>query len=373
MRIGIFEIHHFEGAYPLVKLFDTPSNEVVIFTTEACRQRMSDMMKVDADKYRWVILQEGRFSFFRSLRRQLRQESPDLIFFNTINDNHLLYVWAMRSIRKSRVIVTVHNINCLFASKLSLWGRQMIRHFGKQLLIRQVKEFNVVADTMLPYLRIKTGGKKRLHSIPAGVYESDFSPVPFSLPLTLVVPGTIDKKRRDYEMVFSLLAAAESKKLPVQIILAGGAYGEYGRAILEKAHQLQLHHTKLIVYEESLLPQVEFDKSLNEAHFIFIPSVVSTRICGSIPEVYGQTKSSGNVFDVIRHAKPYISPRSLRVADNLAASGFQYKDIGEIVGFLESLIREPELYRTWQEKALSASNAYTIEAVRASQPAFFQQ
>ncbi|MEI9807412.1 MAG: hypothetical protein WDO16_05755 [Bacteroidota bacterium] len=44
---------------------------------------------------------------------------------------------------------------------------------------------------------------------------------------------------------------------------------------------------------------------MDTAHFVFIPSVIATKICGDIPETYGISKSSGNMFDVIKHAKPF--------------------------------------------------------------------
>ena len=36
MNIGIFETEHFEGAYPLIKLFDNGGNRVTIFTNSHC-------------------------------------------------------------------------------------------------------------------------------------------------------------------------------------------------------------------------------------------------------------------------------------------------------------------------------------------------
>jgi hypothetical protein len=45
MRVGIFETDHYEGAYPVIKLFDIPSNELVIFTNPATYQRFSDLFK----------------------------------------------------------------------------------------------------------------------------------------------------------------------------------------------------------------------------------------------------------------------------------------------------------------------------------------
>ena len=66
MKIGIFETEHFEGAYPVIRLFDTPENELTIFTDIKTHRRFRDLLNSDADRYRWVIDNEAdnRFSFF---------------------------------------------------------------------------------------------------------------------------------------------------------------------------------------------------------------------------------------------------------------------------------------------------------------------
>ncbi len=94
------------------------------------------------------------------------------------------------------------------------------------------------------------------------------------------------------------------------------------------------------MYDTRLVHQDEFDKQLNAAHFVFIPSVIDTAICFSIPEVYGLTKSSGNMFDVIKHARPFITPQSLRISTTLESSCFRYTSIDQLIGFLQDHVAE---------------------------------
>src|SRR6185369_6170664 len=56
MKVGIFETEHYEGTYPVIRLFDTPSNKLVIFTTPETYQRFADLFKEETSRYEWVIL-----------------------------------------------------------------------------------------------------------------------------------------------------------------------------------------------------------------------------------------------------------------------------------------------------------------------------
>jgi hypothetical protein len=132
-----------------------------------------------------------------------------------------------------------------------------------------------------------------------------------------------------------------------------------------------LKYARVTVYDIRLVHQDEFDKQLNAAHFVFIPSVIDTAICFSIPEVYGLTKSSGNMFDVIKHARPFITPQSLRISTTLESSCFRYTSIDDLTGFLQSMMQHKDEYANWQQRALTNSKEYTIAKVRSRNPTLF--
>jgi hypothetical protein len=373
MKTGIFEMEHYEGAYPVIQLFDMPANQLVIFTDAATYTRFADLFKADVNRFQWEILDRsgGKWRFFRQLYKAAKKHKLDLFYLNTISNNHLFYAWVIGLLRIARVVITVHDINCLFKSKWSLQLRQMVHHIGKKALIKRVQEYNVVSDTMVDYLRDTTGGSVQIHNIPGAVFESEQVALAIEEHLHLVVPGSLDKKRRDYYQVFELLKAAEAVQLPLHVTLLGGHSDAYGKAIIQQAAALQLKYTKIRFYDERVVHQDEFDKQLNAAHFIFIPSVIDTAICFAIPETYGLTKSSGNMFDVIKHARPFISPQGLRISATLQSSCFKYSSIDHLVGFLQGCIQQRESYAAWQQQALANSKEYTIARVRARNSTLF--
>jgi hypothetical protein len=373
MKTGIFEMEHFEGAYPVIRLFDMPGNQLVIFTDADTHERFADLFKQDMHRFQWEVLDNtrGKWRFFNQLYKAAKKHKPDLFYLNTISNNHLFYAWVIGRLRIARVVITIHDINCMFKSSWSLKVRQLFHHIGKKAIIKRVKEFNVVSDTMVDYLRETTGGVKQVHNIPGAVFESEQVPLRIDDHIHLVVPGSLDKKRRDYHQVFALLKAAEASQLPLHVTLLGGYTDDYGKAIIKQAKALSLQHTRVTVYDTRLVHQDEFDKQLNAAHFIFIPSVIDTAICFSIPEVYGLTKSSGNMFDVIKHARPFITPQELRISATLESSCFRHTSIDHLVAFLQGFLQKKEDYAVWQQRALANSKQYTIAKVRSRNPTLF--
>jgi hypothetical protein len=371
MKIAIFEKEHFEGAFPVIKLFDGPGNEITILTSAETHQRFLDLFGNEAGKFKWRILRVGsKLGYFYSLYKDLQQQKPDILYINTISDNHLLYAFVLKMLRLKKVVMTVHDINCLFESKTSWNLRKAVIHSGKKRLIKRVNEFNVVADTMTPYLETKTKGK-RTHNIPGAVFENQYSPQHISNALKIVVPGSLDKRRRDYEQVFELASIADKEKLTLDLILLGGFSDEHGKSIINRAARFQSGCCRIIAYNTHIIDQHEFDRQMDEAHFVFIPSVVDTKICGDIPETYGLTKSSGNIFDVIKHAKPFIAPAALTISANLQASCFKYNSLHDIAGFLKNIISSPAAYSEWQKRALENSKNYTIEKIRERNASLF--
>jgi hypothetical protein len=373
MKTGIFEMEHYEGAYPVIQLFDTPANQLVIFTDAATYDRFADLFKAGVNRFQWEILDRsrGKWRFFRQLYKAAKKHKLDIFYLNTISNNHLFYAWVIGALRIARVVVTVHDINCLFRSRWSLQLRQLVHHIGKKALIKRVQEYNVVSDTMVDYLRETTRGSMQIHNIPGAVFESEQATLTIEDHIHLVVPGSLDKKRRDYNQVFALLKAAEAAQLPLRVTLLGGHSDAYGKSIIQQAAALKTKYTKIKFYDEKVVHQDEFDKQLNAAHFIFIPSVIDTAICFAIPETYGLTKSSGNMFDVIKHARPFISPKALRISATLESSCFRYSSIGHLVSFLQECMQKKENYPAWQQQALANSKEYTIAKIRAKNPTLF--
>ena len=53
MKAGIFETEHFEGSYPVIKLFDHNNNEITVFTYEEAYRQFRHLFPEEPRRYEW--------------------------------------------------------------------------------------------------------------------------------------------------------------------------------------------------------------------------------------------------------------------------------------------------------------------------------
>jgi len=374
MKVAIFETTHFEGAYPLIKLFDNGANDITIFTYEGSYRQFQFLFGKELNKYTWIVKKESesKYRFIHQMFKQVQSSQVDLFYLNTISDNYILYAWLISKLKLVRVITTLHSINNYFQHKPAFSLRRMVRIMGKKKLIHTVREFNVVSLTMVDYLKQRIPSSKKVHCLPGAVFEPEKHLVmpPLQAILKVVVPGAIDERRRNYRMIIDLVPQLEQAGLNVCITLLGGIDKTHGQNILDILREKDWSG-KLIYYSADVVDQPEFDRVMEESHVVLLPSTIYTNIFDNITEEYGLSTSSGNLFDIIKHAKPFIAPAALRVDPFLEASCVRYNEPIEIVRALKTLAESPQLLSAMMQQARSASGNYSIEVVRKRNPSLF--
>lgn len=365
MKIALFDTGHFETAYTLIRLFDQPGNQLTIFTNGQTAGILKDMLLDDQDRFDWIVIDRwiSNWNYFLYTKDQLATIRPDLIYLNTIDRGDIFYAILLNILPHTRVILTIHDVNCFFYKGRFPALKDMLKYTGRKWLMREVESLNVNTDTMVPYLRARTNNRIPVLHIPGAVFENvHFTPTDGRI--RLVVPGSIDQKRRNYDDVFLLAELCEEAALPVDITLAGGYMNPYGKSVIMKSNQWKGEHCRIAVYSGEMVPQPEYDSVMRNAHFIFTPIVVNTKICGDIPEIYGITKSSGSISDAMRHAKPIIVPENYKITPKLESSCFSYRSLTEVTALLYKIFNQPAHYSQWQNNALKNAEWFSISAVR---------
>lgn len=375
MKVGIFETEHFEAAYPLVRLFDDGRNEITLFTYPAARRQLEYMLDDSKDRYRWITKEEhqSRASFIRTIYKEVKKQKIELLYLNTVTDNFLLYALLVNRLPEVRVIATVHIINSFFITRHQYRPKKLLTAIGKKWLQKEVKEFNVLAPAMVPELQQRLPAGKKIYSIPGTVYEEKNTRAhSLQNPVHIVIPGSIDGRRRNYEQVFDLLMLLQKEDIPVSVTLSGTFYKEYGDKILSRCKQWKATNQQLHYYEDGPVDQPEFDRVMQEADLIFIPSVVHTMIDEDVEETYGLTITSGNMSDVIRHAKPFIIPKELIIDPALEKSCIRYNHIKDIVDFILLTHEDTWIYANLQQAATEAAEEFSVKGVRERNRELFQ-
>lgn len=369
MNVGIFETEHFEGSYPVIKAFDHANHSITIFCYEKTFRQFQFLFGAEMPKYNWIVRDEktSKIGFIRKIYKESKKRNLSLLYLNTISNNYVFYaLLAFFLPKKTRVLLTIHNINSWFQFKFSLSFRRIVRYTGRKFLLGQVRLFNVVAIPMKKQLEKKLGDKDKVFAVPGAFFspreaaKATFSPGDF---IRIVIPGSIDSRRRDYEFAIELLQRFDSLSMPVEITFLGAPYGEYGRGILEKVKSLNLTIARIKIFDGEIVDQPDFDNAMDAAHFIFTPSVLTTTIEDGVMELYGISMSSGNVFDVIKHAKPFIIPKNLVIDDFLAGSTFRYERIEDIIELIESVFAGGVSYPDIADSAVYSSQNYTLDNI----------
>jgi hypothetical protein len=374
MQIGIFESEHFEVAATVIKLFDNGNNNITVFTFPRPHQQLKHLLSKNYHRYQWIVQdeQESKYGFIRRMYNECRRRNIQLLYLSTVSDNHLLYAWLVRSLPHVRVVLTLHDINSHFRFQPAFSLRRLVRYIGKRALVRSVKEFNVISETMVTYLQGRLGQKYPIYTLPGAVYEGTHHPVPSPAKtgkINIVVPGTVDVRRRDYNTVFQLLQACRQQALPVTVTLPGGYYGREGKEIINQCKAWAQQHDNLRFFETNLVDQPLFDQCMQESHVVLLPTRIETIVSDGVKETYGVSISSGTIFDVIRHAKPFIVPAALHIPGNLQSSAFRYHDPAAIIAFLQRLFSQEDYYADLCRQAVFNAAAYTIEKIRQQHPA----
>jgi len=157
--------------------------------------------------------------------------------------------------------------------------------------------------------------------------------------VNIVIIGGIDKRRRNYEGVlnaFKLLIP--ELKTRVTFSLLGKPYGLYGRKVSKAFEELESELFKVNTFKE-FVSQSVFDKITHQANFLIIPTVKETRY-KLYKELYGFTKISGSVNDMVIYRKPALIPDFYPVDEALKPHVGTYKNEKELTTVLKNWIEK---------------------------------
>lgn len=370
MRICIYETSHHETALAMLLLLEPEHAECTVFTTEAVASNLRAAFGANGPAIHWMIrgAEEPSRTFIKRLGRFCREEDTDVLLLETVEANHYPIAKAISRLRRTRVVLTVHDVHSNFNSRPRPSIRGIVRHFGKKALLARVHGFIALSSKVARHLEYFVKDKRPVTWVPGAVFVPE-SFVPITLaphePLRLVVPGSYDRRRRDYDKVFRFAREWEDQGLDIRIVLLGGD-GPDRESILARCKDWEGNHVQITRFGTGELPEPEFTRHMQSAHFIWVPSVIRTIIADGIEEVYGLSKSSGNLFDAIRYARPLIIPADLPVDDLQEQACLRYGSLSSLTDLLRSMTAER--YATCMQEALAMAENHTVASIRARTP-----
>jgi len=230
---------------------------------------------------------------------QLKSKKYDLIIIGTV---HRYFNTFLNITNKYKTAVIVHNLNFSKTSKLDL-----IKNVLKEDIIYRLKLW--WKEGLFNASKVYRKSKHLL------VLDQEFSSQQYQfLPLfyakefaqneneklTVVIPGGVSQKRRDYQHVLDVIQKTGKTK-NLEFVFLGKAKGIELEAIERISSQFN------ITYFKERVSQEDFEMWMKKADVLWCPIQQQTEFF-SQNEVYGKTKMTGNIGDAIKFGKIAVFP-----------------------------------------------------------------
>jgi len=290
---------------------------IEIDTHAEIAQAFMDIMKDSSEfsvdyyfskKIKDLVEEDGESVFLSDssmIMEQLKLKKYDLIILGTV---HRYFNTFHALVQKYNVSVIVHNMNFSVASKsalmksvfrgdviyrLKLWWKEGLFYASKAY--RNAKNLLVLDEALssgiykfLPLFYSKDFEKQENHS------------------LTVVIPGGVSQKRRDYHHVFKTIQNLKAEEKCEFIFLGKAKDNELKQ--LEKLSQ-KLPENISVQYFSDRVSHHDFENLMQSADVLWCPIQQKTEFF-SREEIYGLTKMTGNLGDAIKYGKTAVFPEN---------------------------------------------------------------
>ena len=366
MNAGIYDTEHFETTHALIRLLDDGNNKITIFIVADLAPALKKMVQSEGIEYEWHFLQRNKLINSFIIYRYCKRNKIDILFLNTVSQHHILFGLLCIFLKKIKTVFTIHDANSLFKPQFKLGFSSALRYAGKKLLTKNVTHFATLLSSTRQYVQETFRPKQDVICIPGSFFETEGYQSTGTF-LKIVVPGSVDFKRRNYDFILQLLGYL-SQKNKIQIVLLGGR-DENNKSILTQFKALNSDLVTIKTYDQPFIDTGEYETQLKTSDFILAPIQKYFEGESSIPEEYGVTKSSGSFFDAIRFGKPLLLSTDIIIPEEIEQQCIRYQSVEELARFFEDL--NPEKKIQYHQMALSNALNFTVENTRKRLPMLF--
>ena len=250
----------------------------------------------------------------QTIFKQLQTKNYDLIIIGTV---HRYFNVFEKIAEKFNTSIICHNLNFVKASNLNLLSSIFKEDFQfrlklllKEGLLRKSKVYQKAKNLLVLDRGFENFVRKPLVYAQSDKYKflpifyTKFSEKPNNPIFTIVIPGAVSQKRRDYERV---LKSIKIFHFPLEIIFLGKAQGKE-LEMLQNFEQSKPENISIKYFKEKV-PQDVFDDYMQKADVLWCPIQQETGFF-SQKEIYGFTKMSGNIGDAVKFGKLAVFPKN---------------------------------------------------------------
>ncbi len=314
-------------------------------------------------RYNWIYLDDQFiYNRFRSLNSYFMKAKYDLLWLNTDDSKHLMFVLLKLKFSRMKLLVNVHELNSFFKPTFGFNIKLNLRSISKKVLATVTDAYMVNDRGMKSYI-----GQHRLTGKPcfviSPVYYKGTNP-PFNADkFIVVIAGTVDLRRRDYLLALNAWKNFVKEQGTASELILAGIVNNYGLAVKTKLNDDTLLKQTVKIFDHEI-PETEFQRIITDATVLLSPLRVSTSVSGNATEEYGVTKTSGNLYDAIRYAKPYLVPDFLIVPEEIRSSTIKFEDENDLKIIFKKLSTESSWLEMLYSHAISNSKKFNYQLMR---------
>lgn len=362
MKIVIYDTQHYEMVNVLLNIFDSDENHILFLVDIKIKRKMEShpITSSRITRYDFVIEEnQGTTDFFSEAERKVKELKPDLMIFNTI-DKDYAPIWKFIKRLSFPYLVTVHNLNTWLNPPFTLNRKALSNYYYRRKIIKKSSFLAVQEELFIEYIRKNKLYDKPVVTIPHTLQEESLVH-PKNEKIRIAIPGGIDGVRRDNDFALDVIEEINKVSCNFQFVFLGKVVG-LGEKIWQRILLLQSKGIDIQHYYDDH-SNVIFDNEMKQCDLIFLPLNVDTKYEG-IVEVYGTSKVTGVIYDMMRFAKPGVVPKKMVIPPTMANSLLSYDSKEQLIRILLEWEENPQ--RITERKKIAAENAeyYTRENIR---------
>lgn len=258
-------------------------------------KRIKDRVKEDGES---VYLSDSSM-----ILDQLKLKEYDLVIIGTV---HRYFNTFLTIVQQYNAAVITHNLNFIKASKLKLISAifredifYRLKLWWKESLVSAPEVYKKAKNLLVLDQGLVAGKYTFLPLFYTKKYDQ-----PENKALTIVIPGGVSQKRRNYDHIFKTIQNSRMVEKYTFIFL-GKPQGEEVKK-LQKLSQ-SLNENIQIKYFSERVSAEEFESWMQKADVLWCPVQQETEFF-SQKEIYGVTKMTGNIGDAITYGKLAVFP-----------------------------------------------------------------
>jgi hypothetical protein len=358
MNIVVFDPSGSHGTFAFTqsRVFDGENIEWFIHKDVSERLHLLNAVNDSSKKVHTLISGDSKFIYYLKSIAEINNTKCDILFFNTLQSDWVLNFLFLLFIKKPKnIVLTVHNVNSFFDPRKQKGLRSFIRERIKLLAIKKCS-FNVYGAAMKAHMSGLVPQAK-ISTLPYQIYlPSQVSDGNGSKKFNVVIPGSVDLRRRDYVTVLQTIKTLSYLK-HIRFVLLGAPSGEGADEMMNEFEKFP----ETVICFRKFVDDREYEKHMLDANLILGP-LYKFFDTNEATEEYGISKETGITFAIIRYALPGIFSSQVKVMDEIRSGVMFYDDSSHLAATITQLSTDNERYLQLKQQA--HLNSKKFEAAR---------